>query len=73
MTNRAVDLVSPKFIEARSAKKLQEEMAALIIRNGKQYDFYFFQQLSSGKERVWYREELKFSYTKHLNLNARSE
>ena len=70
-TNRAVDLVSPKFLESRNAKALQEDMAKLILRNSKQYDFYFFQQLSNGRERVWYRDELKFTYVKHLN--ARSE
>jgi len=71
MTNRATNPVSPRYIEARNAKKLQWEMARLILRSGKQYDFYFFQQLEDGRERVWYREELEFSYLKHLN--ARSE
>lgn len=66
MTSRAIDLVSPKFIKARNEIELEKLMAALIIRNGKQYDFYSIQQLSDGKFVAWYREELKFTYTKHL-------
>lgn len=69
---RAVDLVSPKFIEARTAKQLQDDMAALIIRDRKQYDFFSIQQLSNGKFIAWYRDELKFTYTKHLKERNKS-
>lgn len=71
MTNRAVDLVTPKFLKARNEKALQLKMEKLILRSGKQYDFYSIQQLGDGSQIAWYRDLLNFTYTKHLN--ARSE
>lgn len=67
MTSRAVDLVSPRFIKARNEKALQKEMAELILRSGKQYDYYQIQQLKDGSFIAWYRDSLNFTYTKHLN------
>ena len=71
MTNRATTLVSPKFLKASSLKALEKLMEKLIIRNAKQYDFYFFQQLLDGSHIVWYREEINFTYTKHLETRKK--
>lgn len=73
MTSRAIDIVSPRFLRARNEKSLQEKMGEMILRSGKQYDFYIIQQLNDDSFIAWYREELKFTYTKHLNARRKKD
>lgn len=71
MNSSVVDFVSPKFLKASTALSLQEKMKALILMNGKQYDFYSIQQLSDGKFIAWYREEIKFKLTETLKARRK--
>lgn len=65
--SRAIDLVSPRFLKARNEKVLQDEMVKLILRSGKQYDFYIIQQLQDGSYIAWYRDSVNFTFAKHLD------
>lgn len=55
-------LVSPKFIKARTLLSLERRMRELILKNGKKYDFYFFQETKEGFI-AWYREDLEINFT----------
>lgn len=63
MTSRAIDIVSPRFIAAKSRKGLENKMRDLVIKTGKQYDFYFFMQDDKGYI-AWYREEIELNLIK---------
>ena len=48
MTNRAIDLVTPKFLRSGSLVGLEKKMRDKIISSSKQLDFYFFQETKDG-------------------------
>jgi len=65
MTNRAIDLVTPKFLCSGSLVGLEKKMRDKIISSSKQLDFYFFQETKDGYI-AWYRDELNFKFSEKL-------
>ena len=62
MSFNSVNLVSPKFVKALSLVSLEKKMRGLILNNGKQYNFFFFQQI--GNEFIaWYNEDIILNYS----------
>jgi hypothetical protein len=57
--------VAPKFVSARTPKLLEQEMERLILRTGKQYDFYIIQKVES-KWFAWYRDDIKLNISNKI-------
>lgn len=57
---RAVDIVTPRFVRAKGPNALESKMKSLIMKSGKQYDFYCI-YFANGFHYAWYREQIEMN------------